>query len=49
MNTTCRLGKIDYPLSKIFNDIQIAEFKIKKRYRVFENPYHRFFILKKEK
>jgi len=48
-NTTRRSGRIDYPLSKIFNDIQIAGFKIEKTYRVFENPYHRFFILKKEK
>jgi ubiquinone/menaquinone biosynthesis C-methylase UbiE len=43
------IGKAGYPLSKIINNIQRAGFKIGKTYRIFENPYHRFFILKKEK
>lgn len=41
------IGKTGYLLSKITKDIQIAGFKIEKTYRVFEHPYHRFFILKK--
>jgi len=41
------IGKAEYPLSKIINEIQKAGFKIEKTYRVFENPYHRFFILRK--
>lgn len=43
------IGKAGYPLSKIINDIQIAGFKIEKTHRVFEFPYHRFFILKRIK
>jgi len=43
------IGKAGYSLTKIMNNIQRAGFKIKKTYRIFENPYHRFFILKKEK
>lgn len=39
------IGKAGYPLSKIIIDIQRAGFKIERTYRVFENPYHRFFIL----
>ena len=41
------IGKAGYPLSKIIKDIQRAGFKIEKTYSVFENPYHRVFILKK--
>lgn len=43
------IGKVGCPLSKIINDIQTAEFEIKKIYRVFEHPCHRFFILKRIK
>jgi len=43
------IGKVGYPLSKITKDIERPGFNIKKTYRIFENPYHRFFILKKEK
>jgi hypothetical protein len=43
------IGKAGYPLSKITKYIEKAVFKIIKTYRIFENPYHRFFILKKEK
>jgi len=43
------IGKAGYSFKKIISDIERAGFKIKKTYRIFENPYHRFFILKKEK
>lgn len=41
--------KYRYSLNRITRDrdIQSIEFKIIKTYRIFENPYHRFFILKK--
>lgn len=42
------IGKRGYPLNRITNDIKNVGFKIVKTYRIFENPYHRFFILKKE-
>lgn len=41
------IGKAGYPLKKIVKDIQSIGFRIGNTYRVFENPYHRFFILKK--
>ena len=41
------IGEKGYPLNRITNDIKDAGFKIVKTYRVFENPYHRFFVLKK--
>ncbi|MHA1380617.1 MAG: hypothetical protein ACTSRG_19795 [Candidatus Helarchaeota archaeon] len=41
------IGKAGYPLSKIIKDIQKTGFEVEKTYRVFENPYHRFFILRK--
>ena len=43
------IGKAEYPLNKTIGDIQKSGFKIEKTYRVFEHPYHRFFILRKEK
>ena len=41
--------KYRYSLNRITRDrdIQSIEFKIIKTYRIFKNPYHRFFILKK--
>jgi ubiquinone/menaquinone biosynthesis C-methylase UbiE len=42
------IGKAGYPLSKIIDDIQRTGFKVESTYRVFENPYHRFFVLKKD-
>jgi len=42
------IGKSGYPLSKIAGDINKVGLKIKTTYRVFEWPYHRFFILEKE-
>lgn len=43
------IGRIGYPLNRITNDIINVGFNIKKTYRVFEMPYHRFFILEKTK
>lgn len=42
------IGKYEYPLQKITDIITKTRFCIKKCYRVFEIPYHRFFILIKE-
>lgn len=41
------IGKINYSLDKIINDIKLTGFKIERTYRLIENPYHRFFILSK--
>lgn len=41
------IGKVGYPLNKVTKDIERAGFKIKETYRIFENSYHRFFVLKK--
>ena len=41
------IGKSEYPLDRIINDINKEKFKIQKTYRMFEEPYFRFFILKK--
>ncbi len=41
------IGKAGYPLNKIINDIQKTGFDVERTYRLFENPGHRFFILKK--
>lgn len=40
------IGKKDYPIKIIIKDLQRAGFYVEKTYRVFENPYHRFFVLK---
>jgi len=42
------IGKASYSLDRIVEDIKKVGFKIEKTYRVFEMPYHRFFILKLE-
>lgn len=39
------IGKKGYSLFKISSDIKKCGFKIKKTYRAFEFPYHRFFVL----
>jgi ubiquinone/menaquinone biosynthesis C-methylase UbiE len=39
------IGKRNYPLTRIMHDIKQAGFNIQKSYRIFEFPYHRFFIL----
>jgi ubiquinone/menaquinone biosynthesis C-methylase UbiE len=41
------IGKLNYPLDLIKKDIKNAGFNILKTYRIFEHPYHRFFILRK--
>jgi ubiquinone/menaquinone biosynthesis C-methylase UbiE len=41
------IGKDGYPLSRIIIDMKRAGFDVEKTFRVFENPYHRFFRLKK--
>ncbi len=40
------INKKGYPLKKIKNEIREVGFEIEKTYRPFENPKHRFFILK---
>ena len=41
------IGKAGYPLARIIQDMETTGFAIKKKYRVFENPYHHFFVLQK--
>lgn len=41
------IGKMDYSLRRIRNDIKKSGFAIKNDYIVFENPLHHFFTLKK--
>jgi len=43
------IGKAAYPLRKVMGEFRKVGFETKNTYRVFENPYHRFFILRKEK
>jgi len=42
------INKLQAPLKRVKTDIEATGFKIDKTYRVFENPYHRFFILSKQ-
>jgi len=42
------IGKAGYPLQKVMDEMRSAGFEIKKTYRVFEVPYHRFFVLAKD-
>ncbi len=42
------VGKYGYSLKRIVRDIQKIGFTIAKTYRVFEHPYHRFFVLEKK-
>ncbi len=41
------IGMAGYPLRRIKRDIEGAGFRIRRTFRVFEHPYHRFFILEK--
>jgi len=43
------IGMAQYPLNMIIRDIEKNGFLISKTYRVFEMPYHRFFLLRKIK
>jgi SAM-dependent methyltransferase len=41
------IGTGDYSAGRIISDIQQAGFQVTKNYRVFEYPYHHFFVLQK--
>lgn len=41
------IGKKGYHLRRVMSDMEGARFRIKKTYRVFEMPRHRFFVLTK--
>lgn len=41
------IGKRDFSLNKIICDIKKTGFTVEKTYRIFEYPYHRFFLLNK--
>ena len=41
------IGKMGYDLSMVIKEIELCELKIINTYKIFENPYIRFFILKK--
>ncbi len=43
------IGKAGYPLRKVMDKMRRVGFEIKKTYRVFEMPYHRFFVLDKRR
>ncbi len=40
------IGKLGYPLKKVLADFSACHLALEKMYRVQENPYHHFFILK---
>lgn len=41
------IGKDEYNLQKIMGKIRNADFELKKTYRIFEMPWHRFFVIEK--
>ncbi|GAJ19767.1 unnamed protein product, partial [marine sediment metagenome] len=41
------IGKDEYNLQEIMGKIRNANFKLKKTCRIFEMPWHRFFVLEK--
>jgi len=41
------IGRKGFSIEKIKRKIKEQGFKIKKNYRVYENPYHKFFLLRK--
>ncbi len=41
------IGKDGYPLGKICNSINSVGFEVLRTYRIFENTYHRIFVLNK--
>ncbi len=41
------IGRKGYPLKRIVSNVLRVGFKLSRTYRVFEYPYHRFFILDK--
>ncbi|MBI3962465.1 MAG: hypothetical protein HY335_06920 [Deinococcus sp.] len=42
------ISKAGYALRRVLGDMRAAGFQVVKTYRVFENPYHRFFVLRKQ-
>ena len=42
------IGKVGYPLKRVVSDIEKQGLQLERTYRVYEMPYHRFFILRKE-
>jgi ubiquinone/menaquinone biosynthesis C-methylase UbiE len=43
------IGKANYPVKRILKKIENAGFRIIEHYRVYETPYHHFFILETKK
>ena len=43
------IGKAGYSLKRVVGDMQKEGLQLERTYRVFEHPYHRFFILRKRK
>jgi hypothetical protein len=41
------IGEKGYSLKRVVGEMEKAGFRVEKTYRVFENPLHRFFILKR--
>jgi len=41
------IGRAGFPLKRVEQQIAVSGFRIETSYRVFEHPYHRFFILRK--
>ena len=39
------IGRVGFPLKRVTRDIEAAGFVIESTFRVFENPFHRFFRL----
>lgn len=43
------IGADGYSLERIISDIELINFKIINTYRIFEFPYHRYFVMQKHK
>ena len=43
------IGKAGYSLKRVVGDMQKEGLQLERTYRVFEHPYHRFFILRKRR
>lgn len=41
------INRKGYPIGRVKKEITLAGWRIKKTFRIFENPYHRFFLLEK--
>ncbi|MEK7630441.1 MAG: methyltransferase domain-containing protein [Patescibacteria group bacterium] len=42
------IGKKDYPLSRVLQTMKDSGLILESTYRVYENPHHRFFVLKRD-